>query len=247
MMDVDLKLKLFGGRPIKAEGYGDIAPLKVAEIIDIGYSEYMKCLNIMTLEVNDFLQQDIDEIHVFDLIVAFGGEEIEKAFEQALSLFLHGEAIVDKENLRVFIKKSEEDIRIVNRDNYDAIQDIIKWQNYLKNFDEKKFDDFNPADEETRRLKEQMDAVAKRRDELKRKQNQDDSEDVNDNIDFYDILSAISSKSFGVSELNVIDLTVYQVYRKFKRLEIIEQYDISIKSILAGAKDIKLRHWSSKA
>ncbi len=92
-----------------------------------------------------------------------------------------------------------------------------------------------------------MDAVARRRDELKKKQHQDSDGDDEKDIDFYDILSAISSKSYGINELNVPDLTVYQVYRKFKRMEIIDQYDISIKSILAGAKDVKLTHWSSKA
>lgn len=247
MQDIDLKLKLFTGRAINAKGYGDIAPLTVREIVDIGYSEYMKCLNIMTLVTKDFLENPPEEIHVLELLMIYGGQEIESAFEQAMALFLHGEVVLDKEDCRVFIKVSDEEILIVNKENYREIQEVIKWQNYINSFDEKKLDNFDPADEETRKLKEQMDAVARRRDELKKKQNQDSDGDDEKDIDFYDILSAISSKSYGINELNVPDLTVYQVYRKFKRMEIIDQYDISIKSILAGAKDVKLTHWSSKA
>ncbi|EJW14021.1 hypothetical protein M5X00_29565 [Paenibacillus alvei] len=247
MQEIDLKLKLFSGRAMTAEGYGDIEPLTIREIVDVGYSEYMKCLNIMTLTTKDFLDEEPDDISILDLLLVYGGEEIEHVFEQALSLFLKGEIVVDKEDMRVFVKVSNEEIYIVNKENYREIQEVIKWQNYINNFDEKKLDsNFDPADEETRKLKEQMDAVAKRRDELKRKQNQSDSDKDEDDIDFYDILSAISSKSYGINELNVLDLTVYQVYRKFKRMEIIDQYDISIKSILAGAKDIKIKHWSSK-
>lgn len=246
MSDIDLKLKLFGGRPIHAKGYGDIAPLKIRDIIDIGYSEYMKCLNILTLEVKDFFEKEPEEeINVFDLMIAFGGEEIEKILENSLSLFLSGDAVIDRDNLRVFIKKAN-DVSVVDNSNYKEIQEVVKWQNFINHFEEKKLDVFNPADEETRRLKEQMDAVAKKRDELKKKQNSRESDDEDGDIDFFDILSAIASKSYGVNELNVLDLTVYQVYRKFKRLELIEQYDISIKSILAGAKDIKIKHWSSK-
>lgn len=249
MEQIDLKLKLFSGRAINAKGYGEIIPLTVREIVDYGYSEYMKSLNIMTLVENDFLDEVPDDIHVLDLLITYGGEEIEDEFIKALSLFLRGEIVIDKEDMRVFVKVSDKDIFVVDKNNYYEIQEVIKWQNYINSFEEKSLNNnFDPADEETRRLKEQMDAVAKRRDELKKKQNKNmsDEEDEED-IDFYDILSAISSKSYGVTELNVVDLTVYQVYRKFKRMEIIDQYDISIKSILAGAKDIKIKHWSSKA
>jgi hypothetical protein len=246
MEQIDLKLKLFGGIPIHAEGYGEIVPLKIRKIIDVGYSEYMKHLNMLTLEVKDFLPEGTEEdIDVFDLIIQFGGDEIEKIFVDSLSLLLNGDALIDKENHRALVKHSNEQILVVNKDNYSAIQEIIKWQNYINHFDEKNLGSFNPADEEARKLREKLDKLQKQIDEIKKKQDAGDKDDEND-IDFFDILSAISSKSFGVNELNVMDMTIYQVYSKFKRLEIIDQYEISIKSIMAGAKDVKLKHWSSK-
>lgn len=247
MNDIDLKLKLFTGAPVNAKGYGRIKPLTVGEIVDKGYSEYMKCLNIMTLEVKDFLEDPPVEIHVLELLMIYGGQEIESAFEDALALFLRGKVVMDKDECRIFIKISDEEIYIITKENYPEIQEVIKWQNYINSFEEKKLESgFDPADEETRKLKEQMDAVARKRDELKRKQNADSGEERDGDIDFYDILSAISSKSYGINETNVTSLTIYQVYRKFKRMEIIDQYDISIESILAGAQNIKIKHWSSK-
>lgn len=247
MHDIDLKLKLFTGAAINAKGYGKIKPLTVGEIVEKGYSEYMKCLNIMTLEVKDFMEDPPEEIHVLELLMIYGGQEIESVFEEALTLFLRGKIVMDKDECQIFVKVSEDEIYKVTKQNYHEIQEVIKWQNYINSFEEKNLESsFDPADEEARKLKEQMDAVARKRDELKRKQNVDSSEDNEGDIDFYDILSAISSKSYGINETNVTSLTVYQVYRKFKRMEIIDQYDISIDSILAGAQNVKLKHWSSK-
>lgn len=244
MEQLDMKLKLFGGKPLHAEGYGDIAPLTVGKVVEFGYTDYMKCLNLITVELKDFVKEDSDELEgvsVLDFLIAYGGEEIESQLEKSLSLFLGGEAIIDKETLQVFINKGDHALS-VNRNNYANIQEVIKWQNYINNFEEK--DDFNPADDEARKFKEKMDRLKREREKAKKRKG--DSEEESEDIDFFDILSAISSKSYSINELNVLDLTIYQVYRKFKRMQLIDQYDISIKSILAGAKDVKLKHWSTK-
>lgn len=247
---IDLKLKLFGGMPIKADGFGDIFPLKVREIIDFGYSEYMRCLNLITLELSDLVKDpsilEDDEISAIDFLIAFGGEEIEKMLEKSLTLFLGGEVVIDKNNLQIFVKRNEETVLIVNRNNYHHIQEVIKWQNYINNFEEKSIEDFNPADDETRKFKEKMEKLKKEREKAKKKKEEKSEREEGNDIDFFDIVDSISTKSNSINELNVLDLTVYQVYRKFKRMQIIDQYDISIKSILAGAKDVKITHWSSK-
>jgi hypothetical protein len=244
---LDLKLKLFAGRPIYADGYGNIPPLTVKEVIDIGYTEYLKYLNVLTLEASDFLDENDNNIHILELFLINGGEDIKNIFEEALSFFLKGSVLFDEEYLRILVKVSDNEINIVDKSNYHKIQDVIKWQNYINSFEEKELDDFNPVDEDTKKLKERMDLIAKKRDEIKNKhKNNHESDEDNEELDFYDILSSIASKSYGINEINILDLTVYQVYRKFKRLEIIDQYDVSIKSILAGAKDVKINHWSSK-
>jgi hypothetical protein len=250
MEQMDLKLRLFGGESLIAEGYGNIKPLTVRQIVNHGYMDYMKLLNLICVDKNELLndssnldEEELKEISTLDLIIAFGGEELEEEFEKAISLFLGGEAIIDKEELSVYIKLSETEIRKVDGKNFPNIVEAIKWQNYLKNFDEKNVEEA-PMDERTRKFKERLKKLQKQRDDIKKK-NQDKSEDGD--LDFYDIISSIASKSNSINELNVMDLTVFQVYSKFKRMEVIDQYDISIKSILAGAKDIKLKHWSSKA
>lgn len=252
MEQMDLKLKLFGGESINADGYGLIKPLTVRQIVSHGYMEYMKSLNLICVDKRELLkgggeisEDELSQISSLDLIVGFGGEELEAEFEKAVSLFLGGEAIIDKEDLAVYIKLSESEVRKIDGQNFDNVVDILKWQNYINNFSEKKIEEA-PMDERTRKFKERLKKLQKQRDEIKKKKGQDDSDESGD-LDFYDIISSISSKSNSINELNVMDLTIYQVYSKFKRMEVIDQYDINIKSILAGAKDIKLKHWSSKA
>lgn len=250
METLDLKLKLWGGLPIEAEGYGKIKPLLIKEVIDFGYTDYMNMLNVICLEKEDLFGEDAshigEDVTVLDLLIALGGEDLESKLEQALSLFLGGKAVIDKEELEILVKYDDGEVKQVNRDNYKNIVETIKWQNFVNQFDDKNLNsNFNPADEKARKLKERMEKLNKERERIKNKR--EDGEDENQDIDFYDILSAVSSKSNSTNELDLLDYTIFEVYTKFKRLEIIDQYNISIKSIMAGGKDVKLKHWSTKA
>ncbi|GAV10336.1 hypothetical protein [Paenibacillus sp. NAIST15-1] len=245
MESLDLKLKLLGGRPIYAKNFGDIYPLKIRDIIDVGYSEYMKYLNMIALDNSNLLKEAPEHMDTLELLLLGGGDEIVDLLLQSVSFFLRAEVYPDKENVGLIVTMTDGETRQINKMNYKEIQEIIKWQNYINHFDDKKGKEFDPADEETKNLKEQMDKLAKQRDELKRRKNRLDDED-NADLDFFDILAAITSKSYSINEINMLDLTVFQVYRKFKRLEIIDQYDISIQSMLAGAQNVQLRHWSSR-
>lgn len=248
MSDLDLKLKLFGGLPIIARNYGSIKPLVVREILDYGYSNYLKNLNLLALDKHeifkDVSEDELKKISMLDFILYSGENDILMDLEQSLSLFLNGEAYVDKSDSCVYVKISEDDIRVVNRNNYENIVDVLKWQNYINKFSEKETDE-PPMDEKARKFKERMKMLNKKVEEIKKKRNELEEDDDN-LLDFHNILSSLASKSYSINELNIMDLTVYQVYSKFKRLDILDKYEINIKSMLAGAKDVKLKHWSSK-
>ncbi len=246
MEELDLKLKLFGGKPLFADNYGDIEPLKVGKIIEIGYSNYIKYLNLLCLDKKEFFkgmeEKDWKDINLLELFIYSGGEDLKKELEDSFSLFLHGDSYIDEDELCVYVKKSDSDIRIVNKDNFDNIVEVLKWHNYINNFKEVDIKEVQ-MDEKAKQLKEKLTVLQKKVNDIKRKRNEVDE---SDKIDFYDILESLSSKSYSINEINIMDLTIYQVYRKFKRIDILDRYDIDVKSMLAGAKDVKLKHWSSK-
>src|SRR5690606_21056773 len=119
---------------------------------------------------------------------------------------------------------------------------VIKLQNYLEKPSEVTKEE-NPADEETRKLLEHMKKMREKVEAKKKRQREDDDEN---NIDIADIISAVSSKSNSINKINIWNLTLYQLYDEYARLELIDNYDFSIKAMMAGADKVDLRHWSSK-
>lgn len=145
-------------------------------------------------------------------------------------------------NEEKFAEYDEKDLKIVTKDNFDEIVEVVKLQNCLQ---EVKKDDeykFNPADEETRKLIEQMEKMRKRIEEIKKKQNEENNEPVT----IYEIISAVTAKSNNINKFNVWDLTLYALYDEYRRLQAIDDYDFGIRAIMAGAENVKLNHWSSK-
>jgi hypothetical protein len=62
------------------------------------------------------------------------------------------------------------------------------------------------------------------------------------------LISSVCSKHANLSLFNIEKLTIYQLIDQFKRLNMIDEYFISVDSLLAGAdsKKVDLNHWSKK-
>jgi hypothetical protein len=69
-----------------------------------------------------------------------------------------------------------------------------------------------------------------------------------DDTDLLDIISSICAKHPSLNFSNIQELTIYQLIDQFKRINMIDDYFISIDSLLAGAskKNVDLKHWSKK-
>lgn len=276
LQDVDLKLHLLSGSSIKVDNL-IIEPYALKEIKDYGYSKYMKNLQLMLISVDDFITSVKDndkrtileerkaDLKTFDFYMNFGGEELLFSLMECLKMVFKTEDVVllderaiainfielgilkyENENLiideEILSNKSKDEITIVHRDNFDNIVEVIKLQNYLiqpKKQEEEKF-----ADEATRKLYEEMEAYRKKVEEKKKAQQETDSEDV----DLSDIIDAVSTKSNSINKLNIWDFTLYQIYREYARLEVIDNYEFALSAMLAGAnkEELNFSHWSSK-
>ena len=219
-------------------------------------------------EKKSYLEEQKSSLKSFDFYIRLGGQELQDKLLMSLGMIFRtddvvvigdmvalnftkmgiilesedGEMVIDKNAIESI---DEKNLTIVNRNNFDNIVEVVKLQNYLsmphKKAEEKSA---NPADEETRKLMEDMERNRARVEEKKKAQKQNDGNE--DEIDISDIVSAVSSKSNSINKINIWDFTLYQIYDEYSRLELIDSYDYSIKAIMAGAKDINLTHWSSK-
>lgn len=207
-----------------------------------------------------------DALRVFDFYIKLGGKEIQDKLIDVIKMIFKNDdvtvlddsivaldfiklGVVDVDDYGNIIEINddklnqldEKDIKIIHRDNFDDIVKIFKLQNYLEK-PEEIIEEENVADEEARKLLEHMKEMRKKVEEKKRQQ----SDYEESNIDISDIISAVSSKSNSINKLNVWDFTIYQLYDEYARLELIDNYDFGIRAMMAGAKDVELKHWSSK-
>lgn len=234
--------------------------------ISLSVDDFIK--SVEDIEKRITLQQEKSNLKPFDFYARLGGIELRESMLNALAMILktddvrmldenivavdflkngiyveneNGELVPNEERLESL---TEDDMKLITRDNFDQIVEIALIQNYLKKpVDKKK--ELNPADEATRSLMEQMDKMRKKVEEKKAKKRQAESGD-DDQITVATIISSVTAKSNSINKFNVWDLTLYALYDEYARLELIDNYDFSIRAMMAGAKDIDLKHWSSK-
>lgn len=259
----NISIKPFTLREIKDYGYTEY--INNIQWISINLEEFIN--HTVDDDKRDILKDKMSNLKTFDFYIKLGGREfLEKLIEAMSMIFrtndftlLHNGLLVmnfykmgilyddenglihtDEEVLRYY---SNEELKVINRENFDKIVEVVKMQNYISK-PKNKVEEENPADEETRLLIEEMKRNREKVEAKKRQQQESDNK--NEDIDITDIISAVSSKSNSINKLNIWDLTLYQLYDEYSRLELIDNYDFSIKAVMAGAEKVDVKHWSSK-
>jgi hypothetical protein len=249
---------------IKEYGYSDY--MTSLQFISVDIEDFISSVHDMEKRI--VLEQEKTNLKSYDFFMSLGGAELRDKTMTAIAMILktddlyviddsiavgfiemgilveneHGELVVDIDVLDV---TEQEDLKIVHRGNFDDIVEAVKLQNYLKKPATKKEErDENPADEATRALMEQMKKMKEKVEKKKQKQREQEGSD--DEVNIATIISAISSKSHSINKLNIWNFTIYQLYDEYSRLELIDNYDFSIRAMMAGAEKIELTHWSSK-
>lgn len=234
-----------------------------AQTLSLTVEDFIK--NITDIEMRMDFEVKKSELKPFDFFADIFGSQMLESMIKSLSVFLRTDDIilieqgvlavnfvkngfmyfddegVLKTNSEKIDKASEDELLFINRDIFDQIVEAIKYQNYLKKIEVTERE-YNPADESARLLMEQMKQNQKRIEEKKKKE----VEESDDEIDIGDIVSAISSKSHSLNKMNIWDLTLFQLYDEYSRLEIIDSYKFSIQAMMAGAENVQIKHWSSR-
>lgn len=231
---MDIKLKLLAGLPIEVEGVGEVYPLTLKEIAEIGdqtYTEYLGCICFDLEDLEGFEEvKEIEGISTLDIIISncIQSEAFKNKVINSLSLFFREDVFLFEEKINgnefcLFHIGNLEDQRFIHRDNFEIIKDILKQQN---NMVKNKEEEYNPANETARRLIEKI------------KKNRQNTSKPKQNIDLHSIISGVAWKShIGIND--VWDLTIYQLYDAFYRLDIVDNYDKTLYGVYAGTVDAK--------
>lgn len=222
-----------------------VKPITLREIKDIGYIQYNQYLSVLTLKKEELILESKDiDISVFELIIKSDSQMLKDLLVGAISFFLRekkDEVLVHHLYGLIFggTVKNPKDCFIVDNDNYGELVEVIKLQNGIVTISE--FDNFSPENDKANSI---IAKFKKGREEVKKAKAKKDKGDGS-NIDFADIVSAVSTKSNTYNKTNVWDLTIYQLYDEYKRLEMISGYETSIMAMVQGAKVDNLKHWSA--
>lgn len=276
LKEIDLKMHLLSGSNIKVDNlivkpytlkeiknYGYLRYMETLQWILLSIDDFISSINEDSKK--DILLKNMENLKTFDFYYKFGGKEIQNRLIEALKMIFRTDDIkvlaegiiaIDFEKDKILYKEDnkyrinedvidfvgDENLAILHRDNFDDLVKVIKLQNCLE---KPKEIASNPVDEETRKLIEQMEQNRRKVEEKKRAKEMAEKGD-DSKVDISDIISSVSSKSNSVNKLNIWEFTLYQLYDEYSRLELIDNYYVSIKAMMAGAEKVELRHWSSK-
>jgi hypothetical protein len=245
--------------------YGYSKYMKNLQWLTITVDDFIK--SVSDVEKRMILEVERSNFKAFDFYSNLGGQEMLDGLIEALAMILKtddirlvkegvlgvgfvdkgilvenedGNLVFDEEALDSF---ETSELIFIHRENFDGIVEAIKILNYLKKPVENEKGE-NPADDDTKQLLEQMKKNEERIKKIKQREQEENGDDSE--FDISDIVSSVTVKSSSTNKFNVWKLTIYQLYDEYARLELIDNYDFSIKAMMAGAGDIKLKHWSSR-
>lgn len=243
LAEVDLHIALFLGNSIEIPNIGKLYCLTNNEIREIGFSKYNQYLCLLCMDGDSIKKlfpnaQTDTEITTFDYLLSGSYHDVQfKEFaEAALSVFF-------KENIRFcpsilsFIVGDPKEQRAISKSKYEPIKFILKKQNGIKTEEPEKY--ANP-------IAKQMAEKLKR---MREKYSKSANTNVEQEYDYSDILSSVCAKHPSINPLTIGELTIYSTLDQFKRLNMIDKYEIDIQSLLHGAKqeEVKLENWFNKA
>lgn len=228
-----------------------IHPFTIRDIKDIGgelvFNSYLSAL---TINQDRLLQgeedntknnqeTDIPDFHLAHYICN-ADEDFRNTYLKAMSFVLkESVGICD---LGFYIGETHE-YRIINHENYDEFVHIVKLQNCIEKVDNKSNQD-NPANDKAKELLEKRKKLREKLNKIKNK----DSDGEGEPLTLADLVSILCANGNNINIFNVWDLSFYAFNDQFNRMKMLDDYQVNVRSILAGAdpKEIELKHWMSK-
>lgn len=239
-MDV-YNLRTLANKPINIENLGNIYSPTLDKIAEISEDKYNYYLSILLFEINQIknnfndedCQKIVDNYTVFEFMSqkSLYDESFRSLMLDALSFFFCEEV---KFYNGVFYFDEN---RVFNNENFKQMRYILKFQNCIE---DKKDNEEKFVNDKAREIAEKLKQAKEKINKIKAKQGEV--------LSLFDLISAFSANSKNTGILDVWKLSIYQFNDQFKRMQIIEEYDINIRSLLAGAdpKKINIEHWAKK-
>ena len=229
---MDIRLALMCGTDIPIEECQLIVHQPtIKEIALIGEEDFLIGVQTFCIQKNMLLQEDkglLDNTNNFQIFMTIMSQpetiDKKKAVQNIFSLFFPQYKITITPSSLIFRQEQSENI-LIDENNFNIIQDIISSICCLKNTLSGQ-ENFNPADEKAREIAEKLMRGRKRVAAQKGEDN---------NSIFVQYLSILTVGMGSMSLQDIMNLTMYQLYDLVERYMLYINWDIDIRSRLAGA------------
>ena len=228
-----------------------VYPFTIRDIKDIGgelvFNSYLSALTINQDRLLQNKEDDSNNNEEVDIVDFHLAHYICRVDEEFRNTYLKAMSFVLKENVGIcdlgFYVGELYEYRIINDGNYDEFIHIVKLQNCIEKVDSKSNQD-NPASDKAKELLEKRKKLREKLNKIKNKDSDDDGEPLT----LADLVSILCANGNNINIFNVWDLSFYAFNDQFNRMKMLDDYQVNIRSILAGAdpKEIELKHWMSK-
>lgn len=237
-------LMLLHGKPILIpETSINVYPIKLKEISQIGSDKFFFLLGLLcmnpTLVDKEFLKdsnfEENEKILLYFITFAKQDIKFQLDFCQAISFFTKEKVSFNTEEAYFFVEQEgAKEEQIITVSVLEALQYIVSRQNFLS-VDKK--EEFKPANDKAAEIIAKRKSGRAKVNELKTK----NLEGPN----FSDLVSSLAAKGNGLNIFNIWNLNYYAFNDQLKRMGMIEEYDVGIQSLMAGAdsKKVKLKYW----
>lgn len=233
-------LDLLSGAPIPLEGVGTLLPPRLRDLCPggrIGFSRYNRLLSLACMGTEDFLQGlglkeafsalpqgERESFTPYNLLTLF--EEYRELLGELLGLFLAEEVRYDEDASR-FVTLAPDGTAAgrVDNENYPQVQRAILRLNCLS-AQEPSAQNFKSG--RARAVYEKI---------LEGRKRQAKCLKPDDSLSLPNLVSAVACQHASYNLLNIWDLTVYQLYDQFARLNRKHQLDVSSLRWAAWGKD----------
>lgn len=230
--------ELLSPHPVYIKNVGRIISPTLKDISYIGYDIYQYYLSILAMDLERYLS-DIDmiekynlltdeeksKISIYDMLIL--NKESLKLLLSILNFFIIEDVFYSSDNHSFIIKKNNDVIGNITRDNYSQICDLICQLNCIK----------SKVNEDLSKIKSKK-ALEIMKKLQKGKSEKSKQSILDKNMELGNIISAVANKSQTLNILNIWDLTIFQLYDCFSRLSNNNIYDIqSISVAVWGDKD----------
>lgn len=238
------ELSLLKGKPLQLGSFNIYSPTleEIEEITEDMYYKYVLAISIGKENLSNV--DDMGKLEDYDLLVYYFQEngntycskcDSRKNIFNGLYLFTRQSfyfAEIDGE--LTFISMDNPSF-VINRGNYGEFRNIIKTLACIPTKQEQKY--------ASEKAKEIADKIRKSKQIVNKSKG--NTEDL---LELSDLISVFVANNGNYNLLNVWTLTFWQFQNQFKRMQMLEEYDINIRSLLAGAdqKKIDLKHYLRK-